>query len=220
MSGGFGGFGNILQANHEAEQFRRANRSELNIKTNKEAILRSALERIMSPTGPYADLIQLYSVQNPLDIQRGFDKAQAALNQESLAARTSVFDREKQLKARSEQSLISRGLSNTSVRETERRGIGNQTQSALSAIDNQFASRLSQLQVGRSQALTENFDGITSAFMARENAIQSNEAGQLDAVNQYEKKFNLDGHLWGGFADEFSSSYLNALTNGITTFGE
>ena len=214
MSGGFGGFGNILQANHEAEQFRRANRSELNIKTNKEAILRSALERIMSPTGPYADLLQLYSVQNPLDIQRGFDKAQAALNQESLAARTSVFDREKQLKARSEQSLISRGLSNTSVRETERRGIGMQTQSALQSIDSEFASRLSQLQVGRSGALTQNMDGIVQALMAREGAIQSNEAGQLDAWNNYEKKFNLDGHLSGGFADKFSSDVINSLVSG------
>ena len=84
-------------------------------------------------------------------IHRGYSGAQGALNMQGGLATKEILDREKQSLGSSQQSMISRGLYDTSAQDNAQRGITSDTNNALASLNAQLAQLGSNIKISEAQ---------------------------------------------------------------------
>lgn len=84
-------------------------------------------------------------------IHGGYGDAQTAINMGGSVATKALLDREKQSMAGSQQSLISRGLYDSTATDAASRGISSDTNNALAGLQAQLAQLSSNVKIGEAQ---------------------------------------------------------------------
>lgn len=109
-----------------------------------------------------------------------YDKAKSEFSRAFDGQKQGIIDREQEDIGAATQSLVNRGLGNTSYLESARRGIGRRTSRALQEITDRIAGGMAQLEVGKGNALAGLNSDLIQLLLLEGQAV-ANERGKKTA---------------------------------------
>lgn len=131
-------------------------------------------------------------------IKRGFGGAQDALNLQGGVATKALLDREQQQLAGSKQSMISRGLYDSTAQDAAVRGINADTNQGLAGLNASLAQLHSNIKIGEGQALADSYGNMAASEDNYNNLLL-----QLGLNTQYGEQGGAAGLVGGIFGSLF-----------------